>query len=217
MRRHDLARPVVPAAPPGRPRSSWHWHCRWWSCCCSGCSRWRSSAATSWPSSWRRGEAAPRRRRLGRSCRGCPAGCRAGHVVAAPAGRREHERRHGDGHGALHVGDRRGDDRSARRRRRPASLGDDGRGAAVGAGGTLARMQLHGRQTWWGRCPSSRSAARSTCRRCRCCATRWYGWSAITPVASWPSTSTASTSSTTAAWACCSGRPGGRAAAAVTW
>ena len=43
---------------PGRPRSSWRWHCRWWWCSCSGCSRWRSSAATSWPSSWRRAKAA---------------------------------------------------------------------------------------------------------------------------------------------------------------
>ena len=39
----------------GRPPSSWRWRCRWWWCCCSGCCRWRSSAATSWPSSWPRG------------------------------------------------------------------------------------------------------------------------------------------------------------------
>ena len=51
----DVRRRELPATTAARPRSSWHSRCRWWSCSCSGCSRWRSSAATSWPSSWRRG------------------------------------------------------------------------------------------------------------------------------------------------------------------
>ena len=50
---HDL--PGDGTGRPARPPSSSPSPCRWWWCCCSGCSRWRSSAATSWPSSWRPG------------------------------------------------------------------------------------------------------------------------------------------------------------------